>query len=90
MQLSFDWMLNQVVKLNKQLESSSAEHSKLILDYEVQIRELNNQLTAANEAMTRLETQNEETRRRASMDVDERIGKLQDDLQVQLGNQLKA
>lgn len=74
--------------MNKQLETTAAEQGKLVLDYEVQIRELGSQLALANECRSRLESQVDEIQTRTSMDSDERISKLQEDLQVGLGKMM--
>jgi chromosome segregation ATPase len=72
----------QVVKLNKQLETAAADQSKLVIDYEVQIRDLSSQLEQVNESKSKLELEIEEIQRRTLMDADERMTRLQDDLKV--------
>jgi hypothetical protein len=72
----------QIVKLNKQMETAAADQSKLVIDYEVQIRELSSQLALVNESKSQLELEIEEIQRRTSMDTDERVSRLQDDIQV--------
>jgi hypothetical protein len=72
----------QVVKLNKQLETAAADQSKLVIDYEVQIRDLSSQLEQVNGSKSKLELEIEEIQRRTLMDADERMTRFQYDLKV--------
>jgi len=57
----------------------------MVIEYEVQIRELGQQLTLANESALKLSSEVEEDSRQSSLDSDERIARLQDDLHVSNG-----
>lgn len=68
--------------MNKQLETTAADQSKLVIDYEVQIRDLSSQLEQVKVSKSKLELEIEEIQRRTLMDADERMTRLQDDLKV--------
>lgn len=75
-------LFRQIVKLNKQREADTADQSKQIMDFEVQVRDLKSQISLVEESREKLELQIKEMENRSTMDSDERAAKLLEDLQV--------